>query len=118
MPIDKRVSLAEALDGVSDGATVFITGFGGAVLIFSPWQAVSGLASIGAIECLAAAASYALSYVYMDRFLARRGIGPVVLSACQLGAAVLLAPREGPSGWRSVVASPEAGEVALWEPKP
>ena len=30
MPIDKRVSLADALDGVSDGATVFITGFGGA----------------------------------------------------------------------------------------
>jgi 3-oxoacid CoA-transferase A subunit len=30
MPIDKRVQLAEALDGVCDGATVFITGFGGA----------------------------------------------------------------------------------------
>src|SRR6201988_3764706 len=30
MPIDKRVTLADALDGVSDGATVFITGFGGA----------------------------------------------------------------------------------------
>src|SRR5947209_15688180 len=30
MPIDKRASLKEALDGVSDGATVFITGFGGA----------------------------------------------------------------------------------------
>ena len=31
MPIDKRVtSTAQALDGVSDGATVFITGFGGA----------------------------------------------------------------------------------------
>src|SRR5947209_18914522 len=30
MPIDKRVSLMGALDGVSDGATVFITGFGGA----------------------------------------------------------------------------------------
>ena len=31
MPIDKRVSsTAEALDGVADGATVFITGFGGA----------------------------------------------------------------------------------------
>jgi 3-oxoacid CoA-transferase A subunit len=30
MPIDKRTSLADALDGVSDGATVFITGFGGA----------------------------------------------------------------------------------------
>jgi len=30
MPFDKRVTLAEAMDGVSDGATVFITGFGGA----------------------------------------------------------------------------------------
>src|SRR6476660_1258393 len=30
MPIDKRVNLAEALGGVADGATVFITGFGGA----------------------------------------------------------------------------------------
>src|ERR1044071_8217267 len=30
MPIDKRVEFARALDGVSDGATVFITGFGGA----------------------------------------------------------------------------------------
>jgi 3-oxoadipate CoA-transferase alpha subunit len=30
MPIDKRVSLEGALEGVSDGATVFITGFGGA----------------------------------------------------------------------------------------
>jgi 3-oxoacid CoA-transferase A subunit len=31
MPIDKRVnSTAEALEGVADGATVFITGFGGA----------------------------------------------------------------------------------------
>jgi drug/metabolite transporter (DMT)-like permease len=68
-------------------AAGLVIGFGGAVLIFSPWQAVSGLASAGAIACLAAAACYAVSYVYMDKFLARRGIGPVVLSACQLGAA-------------------------------
>jgi drug/metabolite transporter (DMT)-like permease len=80
-------------------AAGLVIGFDGAVLIFSPWQAVSGLASIGAIECLAAAASYAISYVYMDRFLARRGIGPVVLSACQLGAAsVLLAIALGVTG--------------------
>lgn len=77
-------------------------GFGGAVLIFSPWQTAAGLASVGAIECLAAAASYAISYVYMDRFLARRGIGPVVLSACQLGAAsVLLAIALGVTGARA-----------------
>jgi len=68
-------------------AAGLVIGFGGALLVFSPWQAASGLASAGAIECLAAAASYGISYVYMDRFLARRGIGPVVLSACQLGAA-------------------------------
>ncbi len=37
--------------------------------------------------------------------------------ARQLGAAVLLEPREGPAGWRSVVTSPEGGEVAFWQPK-
>jgi predicted enzyme related to lactoylglutathione lyase len=38
-------------------------------------------------------------------------------SAHTLGAAVLLAPREGPAGWRSVVASAAGAEVALWQPK-
>ncbi len=32
-------------------------------------------------------------------------------------ASVLLEPREGPAGWRSVVATPAAGEIALWQPK-
>jgi uncharacterized protein len=31
-----------------------------------------------------------------------------------LGATVTLEPREGPAGWRSVVAAPAAGEVAFW----
>ena len=35
-----------------------------------------------------------------------------------LGAAVPLEPREGPVGWRSVVASPDGAEIALWQPKP
>ena len=30
---------------------------------------------------------------------------------------VLLEPREGPAGWRSVVATPEGGEIAFWQPK-
>ena len=34
-----------------------------------------------------------------------------------LGAAVLLEPCEGRAGWRSVVATPAAGELALWQPK-
>jgi uncharacterized protein len=37
--------------------------------------------------------------------------------ARRLGASVLLAPREGPAGWRSVVAVPDGGEVAFWQPK-
>jgi drug/metabolite transporter (DMT)-like permease len=67
-----------------------ITGFAGAVLIFTPWTTGGGLTSASALECLAASISYAVSYVYMDKFLARRGIGPVVLSACQLGAAAIM----------------------------
>ena len=37
--------------------------------------------------------------------------------ARQLGARVLLEPREGPTGWRSVVSTPEGGEIAFWQPK-
>jgi predicted enzyme related to lactoylglutathione lyase len=37
--------------------------------------------------------------------------------ACALGAATLVEPREGPAGWRSVVAAPAGAEVALWQPK-
>jgi predicted enzyme related to lactoylglutathione lyase len=34
-----------------------------------------------------------------------------------LGATVLLAPREGPAGWRSIVALRAGGQIALWQPK-
>ena len=37
--------------------------------------------------------------------------------ARRLGAHVLLEPREGPAGWRSVVATPAGGELAMWQPK-
>src|SRR5262245_60403210 len=52
-----------------------------------------------------------LPYVEVDR------IDDATEHARRLGAAVLLQPREGPSGWRSVISSPEGGEVALWESK-
>ena len=35
----------------------------------------------------------------------------------RLGAEVLLPPREGPAGWRSILAVPAVGEIALWQPK-
>jgi predicted enzyme related to lactoylglutathione lyase len=38
--------------------------------------------------------------------------------ADELGASVLVEPTEGPAGWRTVVASPTSGALALWELKP
>jgi predicted enzyme related to lactoylglutathione lyase len=44
-------------------------------------------------------------------------IGEATERARRLGAAVLLEPREGPAGRRSVVAAPAGGELAFWQPK-
>ena len=45
------------------------------------------------------------------------GVVELTDRAASLGASVLLEPREGPAGWRSVVAVPEGGELAFWQPK-
>src|SRR5450755_2954990 len=68
----------------------FVVGLAGTLLIFSPWESGSQIASLGGLACLGAAASYGVSYVYMDRYLARRGIPPLVLAASQLVAATVL----------------------------
>jgi predicted enzyme related to lactoylglutathione lyase len=34
-----------------------------------------------------------------------------------LGATVVLEPREGPVGWRSIVAVPAGAQIALWQSK-
>ena len=52
-----------------------------------------------------------LPYVEVER------LDEVTDRACRLGAAMLLEPREGPAGRRSVVASRAGGEIALWEPR-
>ena len=44
-------------------------------------------------------------------------ISRVTERARALGASVMLEPREGPAGWRSVVAAPAGGEIAFWQPK-
>jgi predicted enzyme related to lactoylglutathione lyase len=43
--------------------------------------------------------------------------GAATERARALGASVLLEPREGPAGWRSVVSSPAGGEIAFWQQK-
>ncbi len=37
--------------------------------------------------------------------------------AISLGASVMLAPREGPAGWRSVITTADGGEIAFWQGK-
>jgi uncharacterized protein len=64
----------------------------------------------GIVECASAHPLW-LPYVEVD------GIAAATERAQALGASVLLEPREGPAGWRSVVAAPGAGEVAFWQPK-
>jgi predicted enzyme related to lactoylglutathione lyase len=64
----------------------------------------------GVVECGTARALW-LPYVE---------VGSAALAterAAAMGAEVLLAPREGPAGWRSVVSTPAGGEIALWQRK-
>jgi predicted enzyme related to lactoylglutathione lyase len=70
----------------------------------------SGL-DVGIVECGTRPASW-LPYVAVDR------IEAITELARGLGARVLLAPREGPTGWRAVLSTPAGGEIALWQPKP
>jgi predicted enzyme related to lactoylglutathione lyase len=44
-------------------------------------------------------------------------IGAATDRARRLGASLLLPPREGPAGWRSVVSTPAGGEIAFWQSK-
>jgi drug/metabolite transporter (DMT)-like permease len=63
-----------------------LLGFAGTLLIFAPWQQ-GGLASWGSLAILGAAASYAIAFAYMGRFLVGQGTAPIALSAAQLVAA-------------------------------
>jgi uncharacterized protein len=65
----------------------------------------------GVVEC-GAERSLWLPYVAVD------DVAGATERARDLGAAVLLEPREGPAGRRSVITSPQTGDLALWEPKP
>jgi predicted enzyme related to lactoylglutathione lyase len=64
----------------------------------------------GIVECDIPRALW-LPYVAVDR------IEHATAHAAELGATVLLGPREGPAGWRSVVATPAGGEIAFWQQK-
>jgi uncharacterized protein len=44
-------------------------------------------------------------------------IDEITERARRLGASVLLEPREGVAGWRSVVTTVQGGEIAFWQPR-
>jgi predicted enzyme related to lactoylglutathione lyase len=46
-----------------------------------------------------------------------RDVTAATSHARELAASVLLEPREGPVGWRSVIATPAGAEIAFWQPK-
>ncbi len=90
-----------------------VLGFAGTLLIYAPWQR-GQLASWGALAVLAAAAGYAVAFVFMRRTLVGTGLPTLSLSAAQLLAATgwsaltlpaggLEWPRGGPGALISVV---------------
>jgi predicted enzyme related to lactoylglutathione lyase len=74
------------------------------------WALDLGGVGGGVVECGTPRALW-LPYVRVDDAAA------VTERARELGATVLLEPREGPQGWRSVVSEPAGGELAFWQPK-
>jgi predicted enzyme related to lactoylglutathione lyase len=64
----------------------------------------------GVVEC-STERSLWLPYVEVPR------VWEATERARDLGASVLLSPREGPAGWRSVVATPAGGQIAFWQSK-
>jgi uncharacterized protein len=77
-----------------------------AVEIGGPAGPISG----GFVEC-GTPRSLWLPYVEVEQ------VDRATARAETLGARVLLSPREGPAGWRSVVSSSAGGELAFWQPK-
>jgi uncharacterized protein len=64
----------------------------------------------GIVECGTERSTW-LPYVAVD------DVAAFTATAQRLGATVPLEPREGPAGWRSVVATRAGGELAIWQPK-
>ena len=65
----------------------------------------------GVVECPARGSLW-LPYVQVG------DVAETTERAAELGAEILLAPREGLHGWRSVVSTPSSGEIAFWGRKP
>ncbi len=79
----------------------------GSYLALSMGERVGG----GVVQCPAAERPLWLPYVEVP------DLELTTDQAARLGGEVMLEPREGPEGWRSVVSTPQGGEIALWQAK-
>jgi drug/metabolite transporter (DMT)-like permease len=66
-----------------------LIGFGGIMLVFSPWHSHGGLL-MGQLAVIGATVCYAGQAVYQSRFLSSQGITPLAMAGCQLIVATLL----------------------------
>jgi predicted enzyme related to lactoylglutathione lyase len=71
---------------------------------------VGGSVGGGIVECGIARALW-LPYVEVEC------VDHATARAAEFGATVLVEPREGPAGWRSVISTPAGGEIAFWQQK-
>jgi len=67
-----------------------VIGFGGALVLLSPWDGDVRGTLFGALACVGAAISYGLSYVYQARYVTNRGFPPLMLAFAQMIAATVL----------------------------
>jgi predicted enzyme related to lactoylglutathione lyase len=99
-----RVAARELYAGVCGWRSESIETRHGSYLALDVGRGVGG----GIVECETARPVW-LPYVEVA------DVSAVTERAMREGAALLLAPREGPGGWRSVVATPAGGEIAFYE---
>jgi drug/metabolite transporter (DMT)-like permease len=80
-----------------------LIGLGGTAVLLAPWASGTQFTSWGAIAAVIASFCYAVSYVYMDRFLVSRKLSSVSLSAAQLLTAGVLTLTAMPiiKGWNA-----------------
>jgi drug/metabolite transporter (DMT)-like permease len=80
------------------------------------WRSASGFGSVGAIESLAAAASYGIAYVYMDRYLLP--VVSIVLGVLVLGEQVTIPVMAGIAPALAGVALTRARPARAAPPRP
>jgi drug/metabolite transporter (DMT)-like permease len=86
--------------------TGLLVGFAGLVVVVAPWHSAVGSVG-GELACFGTAVSYAVSFVYVRRFLSPLGLAPMALAAGQLSAGVVLQAAASPFlEWGAVTLTP------------